>query len=92
MTHPRPGHESTRRRRRWLVVAGTILVKLGILAVILVLPSGVALSFGAAHGVVLLVLLVSAAVAVLVFKLRGKTLPFTLSHRPPFISKNRGHQ
>jgi uncharacterized membrane protein YpjA len=92
MTRPRPDEESTWLRRRWLAVTGIILVKLGILAVIVVLLSEMAHSFGTAHGVVLLVLLVSAAVVGLVFKRRGKRLPLALSHRPPFISKNRGRQ
>lgn len=44
-----------------------IAVKLGIIVLVLVLPSGLALSLGAAHGVVLL-LLVVAAVGLLVAK------------------------
>ncbi len=80
-----PGRGSTRRRPRWVMVFGFILVKLGFIALILVLPFGLAISLGAAHGVALLVLLVVAAVTLLVYKLRGRT-PH-LSHRPP-----RGHR
>src|SRR5215207_1991876 len=82
-----PGRGSTRRRPRWVVVFGVILVKLGIIALLLVLPFGLAISLGAGHGVTLLVLLVVAAVTPLVSKLRGRTLPPALSHRPP-----RGHR
>jgi hypothetical protein len=82
-----PGRGSSRRRPRWVMVFGIILVKLGVIALILVLPFGVAISLGAAHGVALLVLLVVAAVTLLVYKLRGRTLPPALSHRPP-----RGHR
>jgi hypothetical protein len=64
-----------------------ILVKLGIITLLLVLPFGLAISLGAGHGVALLVLLVVAAVMLLVNKLRGRTLPPALSHRPP-----RGHR
>ena len=82
-----PGRGSTRRRPRWVMVFGIILVKLGVIALILVLPFGLAISLGAAHGVAMLVLLVVAAVTLLVYKLRGRTLPPALSHRPP-----RGHR
>ena len=81
------GGGSTRRRPRWVIVLGIILVKLGVIALILVLPFGLAISLGAAHGVALLVLLVVAAVTLLVYKLRGRTLHPTLLHRPP-----RGHR
>ena len=77
------GGGSTRRRPRWVIVFGIILVKLGVIALILVLPFGLAISLGAAHGVALLVLLVVAAVTLLVYKLRGRTLHPALSHRPP---------
>ena len=66
---------------------GIILVKLGIIALLLVLPFGLAISLGAGHGVALLVLLVVAAVTPLVNKLRGRTLHPALSHWPP-----RGHR
>ena len=82
-----PGRGSTRRRPRWMMVFGIILVKLGVIALILVLPFGLAISLGAAHGVALLVLLVVAAVTLLVYKLRGRTLHPALLHRPP-----RGHR
>ncbi len=84
-TGVRPGRGSTGRRPRWVMVFGIMLVKLGVIALILVLPFGLAISLGAAHGVALLVLLVVAAVTLLVYKLRGRTLH--LSHRPP-----RGHR
>jgi hypothetical protein len=82
-----PDHGSTRRRARWMVVFGIILIKLAVIALILVLPFGLAISLGAAHGIALLVLLVVAAVTLLVYKLRGRTLHPALSHRPP-----RGHR
>ena len=82
-----PGRGSTRRRPRWVMVFGIILVKLGVIALLLILPFGLAISLGAAHGVALLVLLVVAAVTLLVYKLRGRTLPPVLSHRP-----SRGHR
>lgn len=66
------GVGSMRLRRRWVVVLGIILVKLGIIALLLVLPPALAISLGAAHGVALLVLLVSAAVTLLVYKRRGR--------------------
>lgn len=82
-----PGRGSTRRRPRWVMVFGIILVKLGVIALILVLPLGLTISLGVAHGVALLVLLVVAAVTLLVYKLRGSTLHPALLHRPP-----RGHR
>src|SRR5215216_1770869 len=81
------GRGSTRRRPRWVMVFGIILIKLGVIALILVLPFGLMISLGAAPGVALLVLLVVAAVTLLVYKLRGRTLHPALSHRPP-----RGHR
>jgi len=81
------GRGSTRRRPRWVMVFGIILIKLGVIALILVLPFGLMISLGAAHGVALLVLLVVAAVTLLVYKLRGRTLHPALLHRPP-----RGHR
>ncbi len=66
-----PGRESTRRRPRWVMVFGIILVKLGVIALILVLPFELAISLGAAHGVALLVLLVATALAV--YKPRSRT-------------------
>jgi len=81
------GRGSTRRRLRWVMVFGIILIKLGVIALILVLPFGLMISLGAAHGVALLVLLVVAAVTLLVYKLRGRTLHPALLHRPP-----RGHR
>jgi hypothetical protein len=86
-TGVRPGCGSTRRRPRWVMVFGIILIKLGVVALLLVLPFELAISLGAAHGVALLVLLVVAAVPLLVYKLRGRTLPPTLVCRP-----SRGHR
>ena len=86
-TGVRPGRGSTGRRPRWMMVFGIILVKLGVIALLLILPFGLAISLGAAHGVALLVLLVVAAVTLLVYKLRGRTLHPALSYRPP-----RGHR
>lgn len=90
-----PGRGSTRRRPRWVMVFGIILVKLGIIALILVLLSGLGISLAAGlgislaagHGVALLVLVVAAAVTLVVHKLRGRTPHPALSHRPP-----RGHR
>ena len=78
---------SMRRIPRRVMVFGIIVVKLGVIALLLVLPFGLAISLGAAHGVALLVLLVVAAVTLLVYKLRGRTLHPALLHRPP-----RGHR
>lgn len=79
--------EPPRRRRGWVALLGIILVKLGIVAAVLILPSGLALSLGAGHAVALLVLLVAAAVTALVFKLRGKPLRPLLS-----MVRHRGHR
>ena len=49
-----------------------ILVKLGFIALVLVVPSGLPLLV-AGHGVALLVLLVAVAVTLLAYKLRGVT-------------------
>jgi hypothetical protein len=76
------GRGSTRRRPRWVMVFGIILVKLGVIALILVLPFGLAISLGVGHGVALLVMLVAVAVTLLAYKLRGKTLHSALSHGP----------
>jgi hypothetical protein len=79
----RSGRGSTKHGPRWMMVFGIILVKLGVIALLLILPFGLTISLGAAHGVALLVLLVVAVVTLLVYKLRGRTLPPALSHRPP---------
>jgi hypothetical protein len=81
-----PG-ESPRRHRGSLVLLGIILVKLGILAAIVILPSGLALSLGAGHAVVLLVLLVAAAVTAVVYRLRGKPLRPALN-----MLRHKGHR
>ena len=74
------GHEPRRPRRRRITVLGIIAVKFAIVGLILILPSGLAISFGAAHGVALLMLLVSAAVTLAVLKLRGRAGRSELSH------------
>ena len=84
------GHEQGWRTRHRVAILGTILAKLGLVAVILVLPSGLAVAVGAAHGGVLLVMLGSAAVTLVVLTLRGKPQRLALSHR--WIVKNRGHK
>jgi hypothetical protein len=55
------------RGRRHRVVLGVVAAKLAIIALILVLPSGLAIGLGAAHGVVVLVAAVG-AVSLLVIK------------------------
>jgi hypothetical protein len=50
------------------VALGVVAAKLAIIALILVLPSGLAIGLGAAHGVALLVAAVVAAVSLLVIK------------------------
>jgi hypothetical protein len=79
--------EPPRRRPRWLPLLGIVLIKLAIIASILMLPSGLALSLGASHVVALLVLLVAAAGTALVYKLRGKPLRPLLS-----MARHRGHR
>ena len=71
--------EAPGRRPRWMPLLGIILVKLGIVATILLLPSGLALSLGAGHAVALLVLVMAAGVTALVYKRRGKPLHPLLS-------------
>jgi hypothetical protein len=68
VTRP-PG--TARRRPRWAVISGLLLAKVLIIAGIVLLPSGLAISLGAAHGIVLLVVGGSAAVALLVARRRG---------------------
>jgi hypothetical protein len=77
----RAGHEPKRSTRRRIVVLGIVVVKLAVVAIILILPSGLAISLGAVHGVALLVLLASAAVTLVVLKLRGGAMRPELSHR-----------
>jgi hypothetical protein len=72
-------HNEDDRTRRRRVALGVIAAKLAIVALLLVLPSGLAIGFGAAHGVALLIAAVTAAL-LLVFK-RDSSLPF-LRHRP----------
>jgi len=72
MTRP-PG--TARRRPRWMVISGILLAKVLIVAAIVLLPSGLAISLGAAHGIVLLVLAGSAVVALLAARRRGGPRP-----------------
>jgi hypothetical protein len=55
------------------VALAAVAVKLAIVAVVLVVPSGLAVSLGAAHGVAMLVVLVAAVVLLLVARRRGVT-------------------
>lgn len=66
---------TARRRPRWMVISGILLAKILIIAAIVLLPSGLAISLGAAHGIVLLVLGGSAAVALLAARRRGGSRP-----------------
>ena len=66
------GRGSTTSTPCWVKVFPVILVKLGFIALVLVVPSGLPLLV-AGHGVALLVLLVAVAVTLLAYKLRGVT-------------------
>ena len=66
------GRGATTSTPRWVKVFLVILVKLGFIALVLVVPSGLPLLV-AGHGVALLVLLVAVAVTLLAYKLRGVT-------------------
>ena len=66
------GRGATTSTPRWVKVFPVILVKLGFIALVLVVPSGLPLLV-AGHGVALLVLLVAVAVTLLAYKLRGVT-------------------
>ncbi|MDX5961939.1 hypothetical protein SIM91_01020 [Rhodococcus opacus] len=77
------GHGSTTRGRPRVIVFGIILVKLGIIALILLLPGWLGISLAVGHGAVLVVLLVAAAVTLSVPGLRGRLLGPTRSRRPP---------
>jgi len=65
--HAHSGDPARTRGRRRRVALGVIAAKVAIIALILVLPSGLAIGLGAAHGVALLVAGV-AAVSLLVIK------------------------
>lgn len=71
----------THRRRRW-VLLGIILAKIVIIALVVALPSGLAISLGAGHLVALALLLAAAAVTAAVAKTRGVPLPALLSRLP----------
>lgn len=60
-----------------------ILAKAGMVALFLALPTGLAISLGAAHGVALLLLLLAAAVALVASKRWRNTLWSARSHRSP---------
>lgn len=68
------------RRSRWLVVSGVLLVKASIIAGLVLLPSGLAISLGVAHGLVLLVVGGGVVAALLVARRRGAARP-ALAHR-----------
>lgn len=70
---------SLNRKPHWPVLLGIIGAKLGIVTLILVVPSGLALSLGASHAVALGVLLLAVAITAIVFKVRGKPLRPALS-------------
>lgn len=67
------------RTRRWPVLSVIILAKAAIVGLIVVLPSGLALSLGAGHAVILGLLLVAAAVAAVIYKVRGTPPPAALT-------------
>jgi hypothetical protein len=60
--------EPVDKRRRWLVISGIVVAKLAIIAVVVLLPTSLALSLGAAHGLVMVVLPVSGVVGWLVLR------------------------
>lgn len=70
MTRP-PG--TGRRRPRWMVISGILLAKVLLIAGLVLLPSGLAISLGTAHGVALLVVGGSAAVALLAARRWGRS-------------------
>ena len=65
------GSGSGSSRPRWVKVLGFILVKIGIIALALVLFSGLRIPLMAGHGGALLMLLVATGVTLLVYKLRS---------------------
>jgi hypothetical protein len=77
-------------------MAGVVAAKLVVVAVVLVLPSGLALSIGAAHAAGMLAVLTAAVVALLVARRRGGPwraalahLPFGRHHRPTRHGRQR---
>ncbi len=82
-TSAEPGSPKPRRH----LLLGIIVAKVAIIALILMLPSGLALSLGASHIVVLAVLLVAAAATAIVLKRRGKPLRPSLS-----MLRHKGHR
>jgi hypothetical protein len=70
---------SSRWTRRRLVLM--ILTKLGLVALLLVLPAGLAISLGAAHVVVVLLIVAGGAVALVIRKRRGSAPRAARSHR-----------
>jgi SAM-dependent methyltransferase len=65
------GHGSRTSRLRWVKVFGVVLIKIGIIALVLVLFRGLRIPLVAGHGAALLVLLVAAAVTLSVYRLRS---------------------
>lgn len=75
----RPG--AARRRSRWLILSGVLLVKALIIAGLVLLPSGVAISLGVTHGVVVLVVGAGVVAALLVTRRQGASSRPALAHR-----------
>jgi hypothetical protein len=73
------------------VISGILLAKVLIIAGIVLLPSGLAISLGAAHGIVLLVVGGSAAVALLVARRRGRSARSARSASPHSAHHGHGH-
>jgi hypothetical protein len=80
---PAPGTRSRRRR----VALGVVTAKVAIVALILVLPSGLAIGLGAAHGVALLVAGVAAVSLLVVQRHRNSR-----SARTKTSQHEEGHQ
>jgi hypothetical protein len=63
-------------------MVGIVAAKLAVVAVVVVLPSGLALSIGAVHAAGMLVVLAAAVVALLVVRRRGGRWRVVLAHLP----------
>jgi hypothetical protein len=74
--HP-PGSSRWTHRRLVLI----ILTKLGLVALLLVLPAGLAISLGAAHVVIVLLIVAGGAVALVIRRSRGSAPRAARSHR-----------
>jgi len=62
-----------------------ILIKLGVVALLLALPAGLAISLGAAHVVVLMLILAAGAVTLVMCRRRGSAPQAGRSHRFPHL-------